>query len=38
MGRGSIGGIDHVLVGPIAKAVGVDPAKANYIVHAEGAR
>ena len=33
---GSIGGIDHVLVGLIAKAVGVDPAKVNFIVHAGG--
>ena len=35
-GGGSIGGFDHVLVGLIAKAVGVDPMKANYIVHAGG--
>lgn len=33
---GSIGGIDHVLVGLIAKAAGVDPTKVNYIVHAGG--
>ena len=36
MGGGSIGGIDHVLVGLIANAVGVDPAKVNFIVHAGG--
>lgn len=35
-GGGSIGGFDHVLVGLIVKAVGVDPAKANYVVHAGG--
>ena len=35
-GGGSIGGFDHVLVGQIAKAAGVDPAKANYVVHAGG--
>jgi putative tricarboxylic transport membrane protein len=35
-GGGSIGGFDHVLVGQIAKAVGVDPAQANYVVHAGG--
>jgi putative tricarboxylic transport membrane protein len=33
---GSIGGFDHVLVGTIAKAAGVDPTKANYVVHAGG--
>lgn len=33
---GSIGGIDHVTVGLIAKAVGVDPTKVNYVVHAGG--
>lgn len=33
---GSIGGIDHVMVGLIAKAVGVDPTKVNYVVHAGG--
>jgi putative tricarboxylic transport membrane protein len=35
-GGGSVGGFDHVLVGLIAKAAGVDPAKANYVVHAGG--
>ncbi|QRM34238.1 tripartite tricarboxylate transporter substrate binding protein [Microvirga sp. VF16] len=33
---GSIGGFDHVLVGLIAKAAGVDPTKVNYVVHAGG--
>ncbi|CCF01144.1 Bug family tripartite tricarboxylate transporter substrate binding protein [Sinorhizobium fredii] len=33
---GSIGGIDHVAAGLIAKAVGVDPKKINYVVHAGG--
>jgi putative tricarboxylic transport membrane protein len=35
-GGGSIGGIDHVLVGLIAKAAVVDPTKVNFIVHAGG--
>lgn len=35
-GGGSIGGFDHVLVGLIAQAAGVDPAKMNYVVHAGG--
>ncbi len=30
-GGGSAGGTDHILVGMIAKAVGVDPAKINYV-------
>ena len=33
---GSIGGIDHVAAGLIAKTVGVDPKKINYVVHAGG--
>ncbi|WP_062225760.1 Bug family tripartite tricarboxylate transporter substrate binding protein [Aureimonas frigidaquae] len=33
---GSIGGVDHVMVGLIAKTVGVDPTKVNYVVHAGG--
>jgi putative tricarboxylic transport membrane protein len=33
---GSIGGIDHVLVGLIARAVGVDASKVNFVVHAGG--
>jgi putative tricarboxylic transport membrane protein len=30
-GGGSAGGTDHILVGMIAKDVGVDPAKTNYV-------
>ena len=30
-GGGSAGGTDHILVGLIAKATGVDPTKANYV-------
>lgn len=30
-GGGSAGGTDHILAGMIAKAVGVDPAKVNYV-------
>ena len=30
-GGGSAGGTDHILVGFIAKAAGVDPAKINYV-------
>ena len=30
-GGGSAGGTDHILVGLIAKDVGVDPAKTNYV-------
>jgi putative tricarboxylic transport membrane protein len=30
-GGGSAGGTDHILVGLIAKEVGVDPAKINYV-------
>ena len=30
-GGGSAGGTDHILVGLIAKAVGVDPTKINYV-------
>ena len=33
---GSVGGIDHVLAGLVVKAVGVDPKKMNFIVHAGG--
>lgn len=33
---GSIGGVDHVTAGLFAKAVGVDPTKINYVVHAGG--
>jgi len=35
-GGGSAGGTDHILVGLIAKAVGVDPAKTNYIAFKGG--
>jgi putative tricarboxylic transport membrane protein len=35
-GGGSAGGTDHILVGMIAKAVGVDPAKANYVAYKGG--
>jgi len=35
-GGGSAGGTDHILVGLIARAVGVDPAKMNYIAFKGG--
>jgi putative tricarboxylic transport membrane protein len=35
-GGGSAGGTDHILVGLIAKAIGVDPTKVNYIAHSGG--
>lgn len=35
-GGGSAGGTDHILVGLIAKASGVDPTKVNYIAHSGG--
>ena len=35
-GGGSAGGSDHILAGMIAQAVGVDPAKVNYIPYAGG--
>jgi putative tricarboxylic transport membrane protein len=35
-GGGSAGGTDHILVGLIAKAEGVDPKKVNYIAHSGG--
>ncbi len=35
-GGGSAGGTDHILVGLIAKEVGVDPSKINYIAHSGG--
>jgi putative tricarboxylic transport membrane protein len=35
-GGGSAGGTDHILVGLIAKAVGADPTKVNYIAHSGG--
>lgn len=33
---GSAGGVDHVTVGLVAKAAGVDPTKINYIAYAGG--
>jgi putative tricarboxylic transport membrane protein len=35
-GGGSAGGTDQILVGLIAKAVGVEPTKVNYIAHSGG--
>ncbi|TAN54091.1 MAG: tripartite tricarboxylate transporter substrate binding protein [Betaproteobacteria bacterium] len=35
-GGGSAGGTDHILVGLIARAVGVDPAKVNYVPYKGG--
>ncbi len=35
-GGGSAGGTDHILVGLIAKAVGVSPANVNYIAYSGG--
>jgi putative tricarboxylic transport membrane protein len=35
-GGGSAGGTDHILVGLIAKATGVDPAKINYVAYKGG--
>jgi len=35
-GGGSAGGTDHILVGLIAKEVGVDPAKVNYVAFKGG--
>lgn len=35
-GGGSAGGSDHLLAGMILQAVGVDPAKVNYIAYAGG--
>ncbi len=35
-GGGSAGGSDHILVGLIAKAAGVDPAKINYVAFSGG--
>jgi putative tricarboxylic transport membrane protein len=35
-GGGSAGGTDHILVGLVAKAAGVDPAGINYIAHSGG--
>jgi putative tricarboxylic transport membrane protein len=33
---GSAGGVDHILVGQIAQAAGVDPTKINYIPYSGG--
>lgn len=30
-GGGSAGGTDHILIGMVARAIGVDPAKVNYV-------
>lgn len=35
-GGGSAGGTDHILIGMIARAVGVDPAKVNYVAFKGG--
>ncbi|TAK40746.1 MAG: tripartite tricarboxylate transporter substrate binding protein [Betaproteobacteria bacterium] len=35
-GGGSAGGTDHILVGLIARAVGVDPVKVNYVPYKGG--
>src|ERR671920_472430 len=35
-GGGSAGGTDHILVGLIAKAVGVDPTQINYVPYSGG--
>jgi len=35
-GGGSAGGTDHILVGLIAKAAGVDPAQINYVAFSGG--
>jgi putative tricarboxylic transport membrane protein len=35
-GGGSAGGTDHIIVGMIAQAVGVDPGKINYVPFAGG--
>jgi putative tricarboxylic transport membrane protein len=35
-GGGSAGGTDHILVGLLAEAAGVDPAGINYVPHAGG--
>jgi putative tricarboxylic transport membrane protein len=35
-GGGSRGSVDHIMVGLIAKAAGIDPTKANYIPFAGG--
>ena len=37
-GGGSAGGSDHIMAGLIAEAIGVDPAKTNYIAYAGGGK
>ncbi len=37
-GGGSAGGTDHIAVGQIAKAAGVDPTKINYIAFSAAAK
>jgi putative tricarboxylic transport membrane protein len=36
LGGGSAGGTDHIVVGLIAKAAGVDPKQINYVPHSGG--
>jgi putative tricarboxylic transport membrane protein len=35
-GGGSAGGTDHILIGLVARAVGVEPAKVNYVPYKGG--
>ena len=35
-GGGSAGGVDHILVGLLAKEIGADPSKINYVPYAGG--
>ena len=35
-GGGSAGGTDHILIGMVAKEVGIDPAKVNYVAFKGG--
>jgi len=35
-GGGSAGGTDHILVGLLAQAAGIDPSGVNYVAHAGG--
>ncbi|HXH02865.1 MAG TPA: tripartite tricarboxylate transporter substrate-binding protein [Candidatus Competibacteraceae bacterium] len=35
-GGGSAGGVDHIMAGLLAKEIGVDPAKVNYVPYAGG--
>lgn len=36
VGGGSAGGVDHIMMGLVAKAIGVPPAKINYVPYAGG--